>query len=197
MNLHPKSLVAIILAMLLASLSMLAFNIQPVKSTETMINIAADGSIDPPTAPIQRDGNLYKFTDDIFSQIVVKASNIIVDGNDYTLKGSKSGNGLHLVSVENVIVQNTNIQSFTAGMYIESSSGNTIIGNTMTNNAYDAIRLQDSAGNTVSENTIINNYHGIRLHGSSGNSISGNTLTEDYHGIFLQDRSATLSKETL
>ncbi|MGC8954440.1 MAG: hypothetical protein ACP5N5_06980, partial [Desulfurococcus sp.] len=39
-----------------------AFIIQPAKAESRTIYIRADGSIDPPTAPIRRDGNVYTFT---------------------------------------------------------------------------------------------------------------------------------------
>jgi hypothetical protein len=62
----------------------LAFNVQPAKATGT-IYIRADGSIDPQTVPIQRDGDIYNFTNNITGSIWVERSNIIVDGSGYVL----------------------------------------------------------------------------------------------------------------
>jgi len=52
--------IGITLTVLLISMFTLAFNIQPAKASGT-IYIRADGSIDPPTTPIQGDGDLYTF----------------------------------------------------------------------------------------------------------------------------------------
>ena len=60
-----KRIFAIVLSVLLVlSMLTLAFNIQPVKASGT-IYIRADGSIDPPTAPIQRVGDYYTLTGDM------------------------------------------------------------------------------------------------------------------------------------
>ncbi|MEM2912126.1 MAG: hypothetical protein QXM52_04035 [Candidatus Bathyarchaeia archaeon] len=50
-----KIVSGMMLALFLASMLLLAFDFQPVGASGT-IYIKADGSIDPPTAPIKRDG---------------------------------------------------------------------------------------------------------------------------------------------
>ena len=187
--------------LLLTNMLILAFNIQPVKAAGGII-IRADGTIDPPTAPILRDGNVYTFTDNILDEIVVERSNIIVDGNGYTLHGSGSGSGFELDGVNNVTIQNTNIQTFTYGILLVDSSDNTISGNTITNNSA-GIDLNGSS-NTISGNNITNNSNnGIALNGSS-NTISGNNIKNNspyslagcpdyYSGIYLGGSSNTIS----
>jgi len=51
-----KTVSGIMLTLILVSMLTLAFNVQPVEASGT-IYIRADGSIDPPTAPTQRDGD--------------------------------------------------------------------------------------------------------------------------------------------
>jgi len=60
-----------------------AFNIQSVRASGT-IYIRADGSVDPPDAPIHRDGDLYTLTDNI----TCDADGIVIDRNDTTLNGA-------------------------------------------------------------------------------------------------------------
>ena len=69
-----KKVSAIMLTLLLTSMLTLAFNIRPVKAEGGTIYIRADGSIDPPTAPILRDGDIYTFTDNIYDSIVGMSS---------------------------------------------------------------------------------------------------------------------------
>ncbi len=93
-----KPALILLLFLLLVSTIVLAFNVQPVKSdyvwTET-IYIQADGSIQPPTAPISSVDNVtYTLTDNIVGNVPVRSSaitiqrdNIVVDGAGYTLQG--------------------------------------------------------------------------------------------------------------
>jgi parallel beta-helix repeat protein len=164
-------------------LSGLTFEIQPVKASGT-IYIRADGSIDPPTAPISSFDNVtYTFTDNIYGSIVIERSNIIIDGNRRTLQGPGSGTGISLSGRENVTIKNTNIKNNYNGIRLDSSSSNTISGNNITANSWSGIYLGSSSSNTISGNNITNNENGVLLGSSSGNSISGNTFTND--GLFV------------
>ena len=127
------------LTLLLVGVLSLAFKVQPVKSADG-ITIAADGAIDPETAPILRDGDVYTFTADISDEILVEKSNVIVDGNGHTLHGSSSQNGFTLNGVNNVEIRDTDIRGFMSALYLQTSSDNIISGNTITDN-YRAISL--------------------------------------------------------
>ncbi len=80
-----KIVSGITLALLIIGMLSLAFNIPPAEANGT-IYIRVDGSIDPPTAPIKRVGNLYTLTSDIFESIVIEKDNIVIDGAGYTLQ---------------------------------------------------------------------------------------------------------------
>jgi hypothetical protein len=60
---------------------LLVFNITPVKAESGTIYIRADGSIDPPTAPISTVDNItYTPTDNIINEsITIQRDNILVD----------------------------------------------------------------------------------------------------------------------
>ena len=73
------------------------------------------GSVDPPTAPILRDGDVYTFTDNIYETIVVQRDNITVDGNGYMLQGEGSGKGFDLSNRNNVTIKNTHITEWYYG----------------------------------------------------------------------------------
>ena len=180
-----KTVSGMMLTLLLISMFTLAFNIQPVKASGT-IYIRADGSVDPPTAPIQRDGDIYTFTDNIYDSIVVERNNIVIDGNGYTLQGSGTGIGIYLSGRENVTVRNTQIKDFYHGILLGSSSNNRISGNSITANNYDGIGLYASSANSISGNSIANNGYGIRLNSEyNDNCISANNITNNGYGIYL------------
>ena len=64
------------------------------------IYIRADGTVYG-TDKIQRDGDVYTFTDDIGTDewsygIIVERDNIVIDGVGYTLQGNGSGIGIDI-----------------------------------------------------------------------------------------------------
>jgi len=190
-ELEMRTVCEFMLIVLLIGILTSTFSIQPVKASET-IYIKADGSIDPPTAPIQRDGDIYTITDNIYDEIVGERSNIVINGNGYTLQGSGSGNGFHLDNVSNVTIKNTNIKGFSNGVYLYSSSNNILFGNNISACTYMGIYLKYSSNNTVSRNNVnaTINYDSIYLQYSSNfNSISSNNLTNNRSGVHLSDSS--------
>jgi parallel beta-helix repeat protein len=173
--------------LLLVGMSTSALNIQPVKASGP-IYIRADGSIDPPMAPISTLDNItYTFTDNINDPIVVERSNIVMDGAGYTLQGTGSGYGFYWYGINNVTIKNTNIKNFVFGIWLGYSSDNSISGNNITaNNLYGIYLYSSSNNNSISGNNITaNNLYGIWLWSSSSNSISGNNITNNSDGIWL------------
>jgi len=181
----------ILLTMLLTSMLTLPFNIQTAKAEPGTIYIRADGSIDPPTAPIQRNGGIYTLTDNIYDSIVVQRSNIIIDGAGYTVQGSGSVEGFVIVGVDNVTIKNTNIKGFRHGVHIELSSFNTVCGNKITNCDAGIVLHKTSNYNNISGNNIIANIDGIELVlYPTNNSISGNAIIANQGaGILLSSCS--------
>jgi hypothetical protein len=131
----------ILLFLLFVSSLLLVHNVQPVKASGT-ISINADGSINPPTAPISTSDNVtYTFTDNITDSIYVLRDNATIDGNGYTLQGSYSEREIcGLVLLANFVkVKNTRIDSWYVGLSIGETNepGYTFLtwGNTIANNS--------------------------------------------------------------
>ena len=79
------------------------------------IHIKPDGTIEPSSTPISREGNLYTLESDItLYKLFIEKSDITFDGNGFSIRitspnGSKGGPGLgsiELTNVENVILRN-------------------------------------------------------------------------------------------
>ena len=157
--------------------------VQKVEASGT-IYIRATGVVEG-TDKIQRDGDVYTFTDNINDSIVVQKSNIIIDGNGYIVWGSGDGYGFSLTSVGNITIKKVHIENFGEGIYLGHSLNVTISGNNITNN-YDGIRLGSSSGNSIFGNNITaNGEHGVRLYNSSNNKIFGNNIAGAGGGINL------------
>jgi len=172
--------------LLLVAVFGVVLNVPLVRGSGT-IYIKADGSIDPPTAPISTFDNVtYIFTADIYDSIVVERSNTTIDGKGYTLQGPGSGFVTGFVLGGNVTIQNTNIKGFYEGIAVYSSS-NTVSRNNLTNNIVGVYLGSSSSYNSIFENKIANNSGtGIQLYGSSCNIVSGNNITNNDEGINIQ-----------
>jgi parallel beta-helix repeat protein len=177
-----RKVVTMLVLSLLATSMLFAFvNAQPPLPT---IYIKEDGSVDPPTAPIQRDGDIYTFTGDAFARFNIQRANIIIDGAGYTLRGPYNGtatdiwiigqgpdqpaNGtlvpwvigidLARANVNGLIIKNLNIKNFSIGMYIWTEN-NTVTGNAVSNNIVGI--LLSGSDNTLTRNYIEKNTMGI------------------------------------
>jgi len=195
-----KTVSGIMLIILLTSMLTFVVNIRPVRAQGT-IYIRAEGSIDPPTAPISSVDNVtYTFTANIYDSIVVQRDNIVVDGAGYTVQGTGSGIGIDLSDRGNVTVRNTQITTFLRGIGLWSANHNNISGNNFANNAYGILLgatfyippgvWVGATCNTISGNNIANNmYYGIGFSRSCNyNTISDNNITNNgYWGIYLRE----------
>jgi len=188
--LNKKIVVGMMLILLILSMLTFAFNIRLVKASGT-IYIRADGGVDPSSAPISRDGNVYTFTDNIYDSIVIERDSIVVDGACYTVQGPGMGVGINLTGRSYVTTKNMEIKAFSYGIYLYQSSNNTISGNNMTANVI-GIDSFESSHNIISGNNITNNERGILLSShSSNNSVIGNSITANSpgYGILLASSS--------
>jgi parallel beta-helix repeat protein len=186
-----KLVLLTIVTMIIIGMLGLPFRVQRVKASGT-IYIRADGSIDGPANITTVDYVTYYFNESNYDEIVVERSNIIIDGNGYTLQrsGWEWGSGLSLHSVSNVTIRNTNIHGFGDGIYLNSASNNVISRNNIANNS-DGIILEYSSNNSITENNITanNGYsgpapspnfgYGIKLYDSSNNFLRNNTLIDN------------------
>jgi parallel beta-helix repeat protein len=169
----------VFLALLLVSTLAPLVNITPVKAWNGTVYIHADGSIDPSTAPIQQNGDLYTLSDNIISDgdgIVIERSSIEIDGNGHTIQGSYGGSGVNLTSVNEVTIRNINVQDFYYGILIVSASQTTISGNKLTANNIGIVLLDSSDYNSMNGNNINGNDIGIWVDTSSNNNICHNSF---------------------
>ena len=192
---------AILLVILLTSMLYSAFKIMPAEAAET-IYIRADGSIDPPTAPINTADNVtYTFTGNINDSIVIERDNIVVDGAGWEVQGAETtwDSGIDLTGRSNVTIQGMTIKAFGSAITLHESSNIRILRNKITANKAHGIVVGWSLNNTISENSITNQgagNGGILLGWSSGNTIYKNDIMANaYIGIWLSPSSDNIIYE--
>jgi len=164
------------------------------------IYIRADGSIDPPTAPISTVDNVtYTFTDNISDSIVIERDNIVVDGADYTAQGTSVAfsRGIDLSGRSNVTIKNMEVKGRawvdrSSGIYLSYSSNISIYGNNITNYIFGIV-VGYSNYNSIVGNNITGadrfSGDGIELVFSNYNSIVGNNVADVHSGIVVGDSS--------
>lgn len=194
-GLSGKVVFAIIL-MLLLSVFVLTFDVQPIKGWVGTVFIRADGSIDPPSAPIKTyDKITYTLTDNITSStdaIVVERDNIVIDGAGYKLQGSGAylTKGIDLSRRSNVTFKNIRIEGFSYGVWLYISSNNRIIENNIKLCNNEGVSIGGySSDNIIAKNIITDNEEGIGVGFSSSNMICANNVTGNFRGIGVADGS--------
>ena len=165
-----KAFTALITVSLIVSLSILAL---PVNAQEPLnLTIKPDGSVEPSTDLLERNGNTYTFTGDIFGAITVRKAGITIDGAGYTLQGNSRG--INLVghdetynAYSNVLVKNLRISNFAEGIYTPSNN-NSFIGN-----FFDNARLHILGGpvGNVIRNNIFNSTEIFIDYNMGGNDV--------------------------
>lgn len=192
------ALVFSLVLMLLAALGVVVLT-KAATTVEGTIFIRADGSVEPSSAPIQRNGDIYVLTGDIASfsdGIVVERDGITLDGAGHKVQGTGgSGSlptaystGINLTERSNVTIENTTVIGFATGMMV-SLDYNNIVGNSLAGNGR-GVYLTGAGHNNIHANNIFSDGDGIWLDSSSNNNIALNGVTATYgYGIILLNSS--------
>ena len=182
-----------VLLLVLCSVFVSLPEINMIKASGT-IYIRADGSVDPVGAPIQRDGNVYTFTDNIYDSIIAERDNIVVDGAGYALQAQAAVDavGVDLRDRNNVTVRNLRIKSFLGrcGILLLNSNNCNIYRNNLTNNNIGIEMVDRSSRNRIIENHLENNHMGLELFSvnpGSDNTISANEISNNTNGMIVKD----------
>ncbi len=171
-------------------LLILAFSItfaKPANATAIQtIVIQADGSISPSSMPIQRNGNVYTFTDNISATMRIEKSNIVLDGAGYTLYGPYNGTQADVWVIgegKNQLPEGVMAQ-YTIGIDLanENVGGIEIKGLNIKN--FSIAMYMWTKNNTIIENSISENIVGVLLSGAN-NTITGNYIAHNKQGLFF------------
>jgi hypothetical protein len=175
------------------------FDVQPVRAWTGNVYIRSDGSVDPPDAPILRNGDLYTLMEDIGSVygIVIERNNMTLDGAGNILQHvgiHDQDVGIWLSGTTNVTITNIEIKEFRYNMHLETSFNNKILGNRLTGyESIGGIRLESSNHNTISGNNITlsyaHSYWSLYLNNASSNTISLNYIETTWTDTYIKSGS--------
>lgn len=190
-----KVFAALILISLVVSLLIFAL---PVKAEESLnLTIKPDGSVEPETNLLERNGTVYTFKGDIFGTITVQTDGITIDGAGHTLQGRKSvyERGIYLVgpdtsqpSCRDILVKNLRIYNFCEGIFVVGRSNNSLIGNYLDNSGIHLIGGPNYIGDLIKHNTFSNQQIVIFVDYNRGGS---DVITENnfFNGNIFVDLS--------
>jgi parallel beta-helix repeat protein len=214
-----KSASALVLLLFL-SIFMVSLPQMKVVNADSTIYIRTDGSVEG-TDTIQRNGNVYTLTDNIYEPLVVERDNVVVDGAGYCIEGSHTslaqspeGIGILVENRSDVTINNMVIQHFLYGIcinnsfairitngkitdngkavYIENTSDNIIRESQITNNSDVGIYVFESSDTNIRNNIIENNMNdGISLVLSSDNTVVSCNIRDNGVGIRIMNSSIT------
>lgn len=156
--------------------------------------IKSDGSVEPLTLPIKREGNIYTFTNKIFNYTIeVQCDNIVIDGAGFVLQGLGSSyyTGVTLSNRRNVTIKDINIDQFGWCISLKQSSNITIMENKMSGT--NGIVLNSSYNNQIIRNGMIGCGYGVSGL-SSFNNIVGNNFTGSGYSIRIGGDYNTISE---
>jgi hypothetical protein len=133
------------------------------------LTIKPDGSVEPSTNLLERNGTTYTFKGDIFGTIWVQTNNIIIDGAGYTLRGNGINTGqnseigillggpdLSHRICRGVLVENLKIYNIPRGIFSVGGSNNSFIGNYFDKSSIEIQGNANSTGNLIKNNILIN-----------------------------------------
>jgi parallel beta-helix repeat protein len=150
---------------------------------DTSILIGVDGSVNG-TDRILREGNVYRFTENVLNNITISKSDIIIDEAGFTLQGKGNAYGFWIRQESNITIKNLQIENFAYGIWAMECQNIIITGNTITSN-HVGIELSCLApsNDSISGNTIKSNYSGIIIASNSSTFVAGNRIEANYYGL--------------
>jgi hypothetical protein len=174
--------------------------IEMAKAQEPLnLTIKPDGSVEPSTDLLERNGTTYTFKGDIFGTIMVQKDGITIDGAGYTLQGRKEigesdERGIYLVgpdrshpSCRNVVVKNLRIYNFWTGIFVLGASNNSIIGNYLENAGIHLIGSANITGDLIKHNTFRDAGIFVDYNRGGLDVITENNFFNGWIGVGLSD----------
>ena len=159
---HQKLAIGIIVLVLVSSALLFFSSMRG--SPRARVFIRANGSVEPASAPIERNGDNYTFTDDVHAELVIEKSHVVIDGAGHTLHGPYNG------TTENLWVIGNGSDQVTGGTQIPYSIG---------------VDLSGGASDLTIMNLDIRNFSIGAYIWTARNSLFNNSVSECVVGVLL------------
>jgi hypothetical protein len=177
---------AFILISLIASISILN---SPTKAEEAMnLAIKSDGSIEPNTNLLEKNGSIYILKDDIVGAIKVETGYITIDGQGHTMQANNSYGVISLKEGAtlrtHILIKNLKISKSDIGIVTGCSDNNSLIGNYFDDTSILLHADGKFTGDLIKHNTFKNTGIIIDYDKSGNDVITENNFVGD-SGLLL------------
>ncbi len=180
----------VLLLVFLCGLALLMGSVQSISGQSSVtIYIRSSGNVEPSAAPIQRTGDTYTLSDDVYGKIVIERDNIVLDCQGHFLTGGSniyniddSSVGMAVEGRNNVTIKNLSVRFYGVGIDFSFNTNCTIANSNIVNSEF-GIRLYYCSNCTLQDNTLQGSFQdSVWLYHSSNNSMIQNSFTEPNAG---------------
>jgi parallel beta-helix repeat protein len=180
-----------LLTLLMLSMLVPAFNIQPVRAAPRTIVVPYDyPTIQEAINAASTGDTIYVMAGKYYENVVVNKTVSLIgqDRSNTIVDGGRHGT-IFAVTKDDVVITGFAIQNSGGfGVLMESVINCTVALNNVMNNPC-GILIVTSSGNTVKENNVVNNTNGFYVWTADNNSIIGNSISNNFYGIALDEAS--------
>jgi hypothetical protein len=152
-----KKITTVCVLLLVCSVVLVSFSqIGVVKAQEKLsLTITPDGSVEPNTDLLERNGTTYTFKGDILGSIMVQTDNITIDGAGFTISQggiTLAGPDLSHRDCRYILVKN--VKLLNSSLYTVGASNNTFVNNYFDNVYIHIQAFANITGNLFKSNTF-------------------------------------------
>jgi parallel beta-helix repeat protein len=156
----------------------------PVEGTIGVVYIRADGSVDPPSVPLLKQGYSYILTQNLSCcGVVIEKDNVILDGSGHWLQGNSSGSGITVSDRINVTIRDIQLTMFSLGLNLSGSVDCVVTDNNISSITNGTVSFDSGAVSVVNcsrvtmENLNISNVgEGITVVNTTGTMINNDFI---------------------
>ncbi|MEM1509174.1 MAG: right-handed parallel beta-helix repeat-containing protein [Thermofilaceae archaeon] len=156
------------------------------------IFIKEDGAVQPTNAPIERNGNVYRFTRDVNSTstrfgLYIMKNGITVDGAGHMISGV-IGYGVYFLSGEDIKIRNLKVKGFSNGVGTPHGNRIEVSNCTFEKTRGPGVSLSGLSNSVVVGNVFINTGIDAQLSAGHGNIVRDNIVNVKRSSLYRMRR---------
>ncbi len=138
-------------------------------------------------------------TSDLAETVQISNNGLTLDGNNHSIIGLNTGNGIYAYAKSGVTIKNLSISNFASGIFLNKSSNNNILNNILEHNVNNIVLDMGSMNNKVSGNSTKFGTYGMSIVNASGNNIieKNNVESNSSTGLFIYGANNIFTNNTI
>lgn len=183
-----KKITTVCVLLLVCSVVLVSFTqMEIVKAQEKLsLTITPDGSVEPDTDLLERNGTTYTFKGDILGSIMVQTNNITIDGAGFTISQggiTLAGPDLSHRHCRYILVKNVRVCN--SSIYTVGASNSTFVNNYFDNTSMQIQAFANITGNLIKHNIFKNSGIFVDYNRGGRDVITENNFFNGWIGVGL------------